>query len=87
MALATAGVSIAMRDNGQTVLEREGARLAALLESGRAQSRATGPMVRWRVTEQGFRFEGLPLRRCPASGWTRASSCAARPSWCWGLSP
>ena len=42
MALATAGVSIALRDNGQTVLEREGARLAALLESGRAQSRAHG---------------------------------------------
>ena len=66
MALATAGVSIAMRDNGQTVLEREGARLAALLESGRAQSRATGAMVRWRVTEQGFRFEGLPPSALPS---------------------
>ncbi len=66
MALATAGVSIAMRDNGQTVLEREGARLAALLESGRAQSRATGAMVRWRVTERGFRFEGLHPSALPS---------------------
>ena len=76
MALATAGVSIAMRDNGQTVLEREGARLAALLESGRAQSRATGAMVRWRVTEQGFRFEGLPPSALP-SQWPARNRRAA----------
>ncbi len=66
MALATAGVSIAMRDNSQTVLEREAARLAALLESGRAQSRATGAPVRWRATEQGFQFEGLPPSALPS---------------------
>ena len=42
MALATAGVGLAMRDGGQTQLEREAARLAALLESARAQSRAGG---------------------------------------------
>ena len=60
MALATAGVSMAMRDGGQTQLEREAARLAALLESARAQSRATGVTVYWRALPQGFRFEGLP---------------------------
>ena len=37
VALATAGVSMAMRDSSQTQLEREAQRLAALLESARAQ--------------------------------------------------
>ena len=60
MALATAGVGLAMRDGGQTQLEREAARLAALLESARAQSRAGGIPVRWRALPGGFRFEGLP---------------------------
>lgn len=60
MALATAGVGLAMRDGGQTQLEREAARLAALLESARAQSRASGLPVVWRALPQGFRFEGLP---------------------------
>ena len=60
MAIATAGVGVAMRDGGQTQLEREAARLAALLESARAQSRAMGVAVYWRALPQGFRFEGLP---------------------------
>ena len=60
VALATAGAGLAMRDSGQTQLEREAARLAALLESARAQSRAGGLPVRWRSLPQGFRFEGLP---------------------------
>ena len=60
IALATAGVGLAMRDSGQALLEREAARLAALLESARAQSRAGGLPVRWRADAQGFRFEGLP---------------------------
>lgn len=60
MALATAGVSLALRDGGDTLLEREAVRLAALLESGRAQSRATGVPVRWRAIGPGFVFEGLP---------------------------
>ena len=60
MALATAGVGVAMRDGGQTQLEREAARLAALLESARAQSRAAGVPVVWRALPRGFRFEGLP---------------------------
>lgn len=59
MALATAGVGLALRDSGQTQLEREAERLAALLESARAQSRATGAAVRWRALAQGFVFEGL----------------------------
>ncbi|CAN5683013.1 type II secretion system minor pseudopilin GspH [soil metagenome] len=65
MAIASAGVSFAMRDSSQTQLEREAQRLAALLESARAQSRASGVPVRWRVTAQGFVFEGLPVDALP----------------------
>ena len=46
MAIATAGVGLALRDSGQTQLEREGERLAALLDSARARSRASGVPVR-----------------------------------------
>jgi general secretion pathway protein H len=59
MALAVAGVSLALRDGAQSQLEREAGRLSALLEAGRAQSRATGVPVRWLPTKDGFRFEGM----------------------------
>ena len=56
---------LAMRDSAQTQLEREAQRLAALLESARAQSRASGVPVRWQPTEAGFRFDGLPPENLP----------------------
>jgi general secretion pathway protein H len=59
MALATAGVAMSMRDSGQSRLEREGQRLAALLEAGRSQARASGTLVRWQALGTGFRFDGL----------------------------
>ncbi len=65
MALATAGVSFALRDSSQVQLEREAERLAALLESARAQSRASGVAVRWRTTAEGFQFDGLPAQALP----------------------
>ena len=65
MALATAGVGLALRDNGGVLLQREGERLAALLEAGRAQSRASGVAVRWRADAQGFHFDGLPDNALP----------------------
>jgi general secretion pathway protein H len=65
MAMATAGVSLAMRDNAQTSLERDAQRLAVLFESARAQSRASGLSVYWRTTAEGFRFEGLPAGALP----------------------
>lgn len=58
MALAMAGVGLALRDTGQVQLEREAERLAALLEAGRAQSRTSGVPVRWRAVVGGFHFEG-----------------------------
>ena len=65
IAIASAGVAFALRDNSQTLLERDAARLAALFESARAQSRATGVPVRWRLTTDGFAFDGLPARTLP----------------------
>jgi general secretion pathway protein H len=65
IAIASAGVTFAMRDSSQTRLEREAQRLAALLESARAQSRSSGTPVSWRVTPDGFRFEGLATGALP----------------------
>jgi general secretion pathway protein H len=69
MAIAAAGVSLSLRDSGQAQLEREAERLAALLESARAQARANGVPVRWRPMPQGFRFEGLPASVQLPSQW------------------
>ena len=59
VAMASLGVGLAMRDDSQVQLERDAERLAALLESARAQSRLSGLPVRWRATPSGFVFEGL----------------------------
>ena len=65
IAIATAGVSFALRDNEGTQLEREAQRLASLLEAGRAQSRSSGIPVRWYPADGGFRFEGVPPKSLP----------------------
>lgn len=59
IAAASAGVTLAMRDSSQTLLDRDAQRLAVLLEAARAQSRATGVVVRWQPTPAGFVFEGI----------------------------
>ncbi|MFS2168069.1 prepilin-type N-terminal cleavage/methylation domain-containing protein [Variovorax sp. Varisp62] len=68
IAMATAAVSFAIRDTSAAKLDREADRLAALLESARAQSRASGIVVRWRPVEGSFVFDGLPPGALP-SGW------------------
>lgn len=65
MAMATAGVSLAMRDSSQTQLEREAQRLVALLEAARMQSRASGVAVHWQSSAQGFGFDGLSSTAMP----------------------
>ncbi len=65
IAIGTAGVVLAMRDSSQTAVERDAQRLAALLESGRAQSRMRGVAVQWELTSTGFRFSGLPAGTLP----------------------
>jgi len=47
IALASAVVSLALRDPSATLLEKDGARLAALFESARAEARASGLAVHW----------------------------------------
>lgn len=68
VAIATALVSLALPDPSATQLERESARLIALLESARAEARASGLAVRWVPSDsqdssgdaEQFRFQGLP---------------------------
>ena len=74
IAVASAMVSLALRDPQATRLEREAQRLAVLLDTARSQSRALGVPVQWRpvtdarerVNAQGqrvdFRFDGLPAQ-------------------------
>lgn len=82
MALATAGVSLALRDSGATELQREGERLAALLDTARAQSRASGAAVRWRADAQGFHFEGLPGNKLP-DHWLSDATGVSGPAELW----
>jgi general secretion pathway protein H len=62
IAIASGLVSMALRDPTANRLDQEGARLAALLESARAEARASGLAVRWepQTLSPGFRFVGLP---------------------------
>ena len=74
IALATAGVSLSLRDSDSTALENESLRLAALLESARAQSRASGVPVRWKPNGEGFEFQGITSRSKSADSLTRPRS-------------
>jgi len=65
VAIASAGVSFALRDTAGAPLERDAQRLAALLESARAKSRLSGQPVRWVATPDAFRFDGLPPDSLP----------------------
>jgi general secretion pathway protein H len=61
VAVATGMTALSLRDRSQSKLEEEGARLSALLESARTQSRIVGTEVRWQpLTTGGFQFLGLP---------------------------
>jgi len=63
--VASTVASLALRDPASTALEREAARLAALLESARAEARASGVAASWEPrpadpqATTGFRFVGL----------------------------
>jgi general secretion pathway protein H len=64
VAIVSATVTLSLRDPAEMQLQREGQRLIALLETARAESRASGLTVRWwphgREEGEAFRFEGLP---------------------------
>lgn len=57
VAIASVGVTLAMQDPTHSQLEREAQRLAAVLESARAQSRASGLPVYWRATPGGYSID------------------------------
>ena len=57
IAISSAGVALAMRDNAQNQLERDAQRLIAKLEAARVQSRAQGLPLMWRATASGFVIE------------------------------
>lgn len=78
IAMGAAVTTLAMRDPDATRLEREASRLAALLESARAQSRASGVAVTWTPLSGGdpsasnhadFRFQGLPETEAMPTRW------------------
>jgi general secretion pathway protein H len=74
IAIASGLASLALRDPTANRLEQEGARLAALLESARAEARASGLAVRWEPRSSassttGFRFVGLPTTNTLPDQW------------------
>jgi general secretion pathway protein H len=78
IALSAGLVSLALRDGSQARLEREALRLAAFLEAGRAEARASGLPVRFELAgtwsasagdDVAFRFVGLPTTASPAGHW------------------
>ncbi|MCU0762248.1 MAG: prepilin-type N-terminal cleavage/methylation domain-containing protein [Hydrogenophaga sp.] len=74
VALATAGATLALRDNQATQLEREALRLSAMLEAARAQSRTTGVPVIWRARPEGFEFLAAPTGKPASDQQQRAGS-------------
>jgi general secretion pathway protein H len=83
VAVSVATASLALRDGSATRLEREGVRLAALLEMARTESRVNGTPVQWvpgglesagargadAATPVDFRFVGLPPRLQMPTQW------------------
>ena len=81
IAIATAVASLALRDPAASKLEQEATRLASLLESARAEARASGVAARWEpLAEQadgsGFRFVGLGSEPPLPTHWLDANTSA-----------
>lgn len=73
IAIASVAITLALPDPQAAQLEREAERLAALLESGRAEARASGLIVSWAPVRDdsgdNFRFQGLPPRITLPTRW------------------
>lgn len=74
LALFSAGVGVALRDQADEAATREGLRLVALLEAARAESRATGRPIVWQAATAGFHFStgGTDAPPLPATLQERA---------------
>jgi general secretion pathway protein H len=82
IAMVSGMVGLALRDGSEARLEREALRLAALLEAGRAEARATGTAVRFELVDasqnlgsrsdggnEAFRFIGAAVGALPLTHW------------------
>jgi general secretion pathway protein H len=73
IAITAAVVTLALPNPASSRLERESARLIALLESARAEARAGGMTVMWipqaNGAEQDYQFLGLPASAMPSLQW------------------
>lgn len=78
IAIATAGVSLALRDSAASALERDAQRLAAVLESARAQARAHGAVVTWHAQARGFVLQGLAQASAPQAWLSEHTRAQAR---------
>lgn len=82
IAVAAGVVSLAIGDGSARRLEQEAARLGALLESARAEARASGLPVRFELALQDnadqahFRFVGLPPSVQMPSRWLDPDTAA-----------
>ena len=76
VAVAVSLVTLSLRDPASAQLDREAVRLAALLETARAESRSSGVPLRFVLPTQsedtGFRFVGLR----PSIFWNMMQSFA-----------
>jgi general secretion pathway protein H len=78
IAVASGVVALALRDGASHRLEHEAARLSALLESARAEARASGLPVRFELAvadnAEGnhFHFVGLPASAAMPTRWLDA---------------
>lgn len=75
IAVATAGAVLSMRDSVSSALERDAQRLAAMLEAGRARSRASELPAVWQLAGNGFVVRGLLQPEAPQS-WLSADTRA-----------
>jgi general secretion pathway protein H len=81
IAIATAVASLALRDPAASHLDQEAARLASLLESARAEARASGVAARWepladQADGSGFRFVGLSPSEALPTHWLQPGTSA-----------
>ena len=81
IAIVTAVASLALRDPATAKLEQEAVRLASLLESARAEARASGLAARWEplaepTDVEAFRFVGLPTTEPRPTRWLDPSTSA-----------
>ena len=84
IAIASAVVSIGLRNPAETQLDREGARLVALLDSARTEARASGLPASWeprseQVGVPAFCFVGLPVYVELPSRWLTSGVTAELP--------